>query len=162
GAAAGRRGVRASLRGARSREIRRERDPRRRSVRYRAPLLLHAPSAARILSSGSLFVMPTVLPCRVGRYALFDSMASGGTARGHLGRLFGTAGFARTVCIKRLHPQFAKEAEFVKMLLDEARIAARIRHPNVVSIIDVVSAEGEVFVVMEYVPGQSLARLVRI
>jgi serine/threonine-protein kinase len=89
-------------------------------------------------------------------------MASGGTATVHLGRLSGTAGFARVVCIKRLHPHLAKEAEFVKMLLDEARIAARIRHPNVVSILDVVSDEAEVFVVMEYVAGQPLARLVRL
>src|SRR5262249_7549113 len=79
----------------------------------------------------------------------------------HLGRLYGSAGFARTLCVKRLHPHLAQEADFVKMLLDEARIAARVRHANVVSILDVVSDGGEAFVVMEYVPGVALSRLMR-
>ena len=78
-------------------------------------------------------------PIVVGRYALFDEIASGGMATVHLGRLLGPSGFARTVAIKRLHPQFAKDPEFVAMFLDEARLAARIRHPNVVSTLDVVA-----------------------
>ncbi|MBK7584549.1 MAG: serine/threonine protein kinase [Myxococcales bacterium] len=77
----------------------------------------------------------------------------------HLGRLLGPAGFSRTVAIKRLHPQYAKDPEFVTMFLDEARLAARIRHPNVVSTMDVVAESGELFLVMEYVQGESLARL---
>jgi eukaryotic-like serine/threonine-protein kinase len=79
----------------------------------------------------------------------------------HIGRLLGPVGFARTVAIKRLHPPLARDPEFVAMFLDEARLAARIRHPNVVSTLDVVATEGELFVVMEYVPGESLARLLR-
>jgi serine/threonine protein kinase len=97
----------------------------------------------------------------VGRYALYDEIAAGGMATVHLGRLLGPVGFARTVAIKRLHPQFAKDPEFVAMFLDEARLAARIRHPNVVATLDVVAAEGELLVVMEYVQGESLARLLR-
>jgi serine/threonine protein kinase len=97
----------------------------------------------------------------VGRYALHGEIASGGMATVHIGRLLGPVGFARTVAIKRLHPQFAKDPEFVAMFLDEARLAARIRHPNVVSTLDVVANAGELFVVMEYVPGESLARLMR-
>jgi serine/threonine protein kinase len=80
----------------------------------------------------------------------------------HLGRLLGPAGFARTVAIKRLHAQYAKDPDFVSMFLDEARLAARIRHPNVVSTLDVVVHEGEVFLVMEYVHGDSLAKLWRL
>ena len=98
----------------------------------------------------------------IGRYALHAEIASGGMATVHLGRLLGPAGFARTVAIKRLHPPLAKDPEFVAMFLDEARLAARIRHPNVVSTLDVVATEGELFVVMEYVPGESLARLLRV
>src|SRR5580704_8487636 len=79
----------------------------------------------------------------------------------HFGRLVSTGGFSRTVAIKRLHAHLAKDPEFVKMFLDEGRIAARIRHPNVVPVLDVVNAEGETFLVMEYVAGESLARLVR-
>ena len=97
----------------------------------------------------------------VGRYALYDEIASGGMATVHIGRLLGPVGFSRTVAIKRLHPQYAKESEFVSMFLDEARLAARIRHPNVVGTLDVVATDGELFLVMEYVEGESLARLMR-
>jgi serine/threonine-protein kinase len=79
----------------------------------------------------------------------------------HFGRLLGVVGFAKTVAIKRLHPQLAKDPEFVSMFLDEARLAARIRHPNVVSTLDVVARDGELFLVMEYVQGESLRQLVR-
>jgi serine/threonine-protein kinase len=97
----------------------------------------------------------------VGRYAIFDEIAAGGMATVYLGRLMGSGGFSRTIAIKRLHPQFAKDPEFVTMFLDEARLAARIRHPNVVPTLDVVASKGEVFLVMEYVQGESLSRLAR-
>ncbi|MEO7093924.1 MAG: serine/threonine-protein kinase [Polyangiales bacterium] len=100
-------------------------------------------------------------PRVLGRYVLHGEIAAGGMAAVHLGRLLGPVGFSRTVAIKRLHPQFAKDPEFVAMFLDEARIAARIRHPNVVPTLDVVASEGELFLVMDYVEGESLARLVR-
>jgi len=99
---------------------------------------------------------------RVGRYVLFGEIASGGMATVHYGRQFGSAGFARVVAIKRLHPHLAKDDEFSSMFLDEARIAARVRHPNVVSTIDVVSLpEGELLLVMEHVLGESLSRVMR-
>lgn len=97
----------------------------------------------------------------VGRYALYGAIAAGGMATVHLGRLLGPVGFSRTVAIKRLHAQFASDPEFVSMFLDEARLAARIRHPNVVPTLDVVATGGELFLVMEYVPGESIARLSR-
>ena len=97
----------------------------------------------------------------IGRYALHDEIASGGMATVHFGRLLGPVGFARTVAIKRLHQQFAKDPEFVSMFLDEARLAARIRHPNVVPTLDVVALSGELFLVMDYVHGVSLSRLMR-
>ncbi|HEY1691258.1 MAG TPA: serine/threonine-protein kinase [Polyangiaceae bacterium] len=108
--------------------------------------------------------MPTLAspPGReIGRYLLFGEIASGGMATVHFGRLSGPAGFSRTVAIKRLHPQFAKDPEFVTMFLDEARLAARIRHPNVMPTLDVVATDSEIFLVMEYVQGESLARLLR-
>ena len=98
---------------------------------------------------------------QIGRYLLFGEIASGGMATVHFGRLSGPAGFSRTVAIKKLHPQLAKDPEFVSMFLDEARLAARIRHPNVVSTLDVVAWHGELFLVMEYVQGESLRQLVR-
>lgn len=79
----------------------------------------------------------------------------------HIGRLLGPVGFARTVAVKRLHPQFAKDPEFVSMFLDEARLAARVQHPNVVATIDVVATDGELFLIMDYVRGESLSKLLR-
>jgi eukaryotic-like serine/threonine-protein kinase len=97
----------------------------------------------------------------VGRYVLHGVIASGGMATVHYGRLQGEGGFSRTVAVKCLHPQFASDPDFRAMFLDEARVCARIRHPNVVPILDVVGLEGELFMVMDYVAGESLSRLVR-
>ncbi len=97
-----------------------------------------------------------------GRYAVHDEIASGGMASVHLGKMLGPFGFTSTVAIKRLHPTLAKDPEFVAMFLDEARLASRVRHPNVVPVLDVYAEEGELSLVMEYVDGESLARLWRL
>ncbi len=97
----------------------------------------------------------------LGRYVFHGDIASGGMATVCLGQMVGAAGFSRTVAIKRLHPHLVDDPEFSAMFLDEARLAARVRHPNVVSTLDVVSTEDELFLVMEYVPGESLAALGR-
>jgi serine/threonine protein kinase len=104
---------------------------------------------------------PGGAPRLVGRYALFDAIASGGMATVHFGRLLGPAGFSRTVAIKRLHESFASDPEFVAMFMDEARLAARVRHPNVVPTLDVVALDHELLLVMEYVAGESLAHLLK-
>jgi len=75
----------------------------------------------------------------------------------HLARLMGPEGFSRTVAVKQLHAQFARDPEFVAMFLDEARLASRVRHPNVVSPLDVISCPPELFIVMEYVHGEPLS-----
>jgi len=104
----------------------------------------------------------TSAPVRViGRYALYGELASGGMATVHLGRLMGPVGFSRTVAIKRLHEHFSKDPDFVSMFLDEARLCARIRHPNVVPTLDVIAEDRQLLLVMEYVQGESLARLQR-
>jgi serine/threonine protein kinase len=95
----------------------------------------------------------------IGRYTIHSRIASGGMASVYLGRLNGEAGFSRTVAIKRLHAHLADEREFRLGMIDEARLAARIHHPNVVPTLDVVSVDEELLVVMEYVRGESLSRL---
>ncbi len=100
-------------------------------------------------------------PLIIGRYALFDALASGGMATVHLGRLLGAEGFGRTVAVKRLHSHFTSDPEFVTMFMDEARIVARIRHPNVVPMVDVIESSKGLFLVMEYVHGESFSRLLR-
>ncbi|HEY4103161.1 MAG TPA: protein kinase [Polyangiaceae bacterium] len=96
-----------------------------------------------------------------GRYTIYDEIASGGMATVHLGKARGAFGFSNTVAIKRLFPQMAKDPEFVAMFLDEARLASRVRHPNVVTVLDVLSERGELCLVMEYVEGESLSVLSR-
>jgi serine/threonine-protein kinase len=101
-------------------------------------------------------------PLAIGRYLLFDEIASGGMATVHFGRMLGPGGFTRTVAIKRLHPQYAKDPEFVSMFLDEARLVGRIRDLHVVPTLDVVAHDGELLLVMEYVQGVPLSYLVRV
>jgi len=97
----------------------------------------------------------------VGRYALYGKIASGGMATVYFGRMLGAAGFMRTVAIKRLHPHLADEPDFVSMMVDEARLVARVQHPNVAQTLDVVNEGGELIIVMEYVAGESLSRILR-
>ena len=109
---------------------------------------------------------PAQRPCperteTVGRYALYGEIASGGMASVHFGRLLGPVGFSRPVAVKRLHPQLARDPEVRRMFVEEARLASRIRHPNVVPTLDVVSEGGDLLLVMEYVHGEALNRLMR-
>lgn len=95
----------------------------------------------------------------IGRYELRSVLARGGMATVHLGRLSGIAGFSRAVAIKRLHPHFVSDPAFVAMFADEARLAACIHNPHVVSVNDVVMHEGELLLVMDFVHGASLSTL---
>src|SRR5271154_152491 len=101
------------------------------------------------------------IPKLIGRYALFDEIGSGGSATVHIGRLAGPSGFTRTVAIKRMHESVARNDQVAAMFIDEARLAGRIQHPNVVSAFDVLAIDGEALLIMEYVHGESLASLLR-
>jgi eukaryotic-like serine/threonine-protein kinase len=79
----------------------------------------------------------------------------------YLARHAGEGGFQRLFAIKVLHTHLAEDSSFVNMLHDEARIAARLHHPNVVPIVDLGTQEGLSYVVMEYVEGCTLAALLR-
>ncbi len=134
--------------------------PRRRCASDNPRLAL---TTARCHLCGTIQIVTRVEPAILlaGRYALYDKIAAGGMATVHFGRLLGPSGFARTVAIKRLFPQFAADPEFVAMFLDEARLVSRIRSPYVVPTLDMVHEGDELCIVMEYVPGESLARLAR-
>lgn len=77
----------------------------------------------------------------------------------YLARLTGVGGFQRMYAIKRLHPHLQHEKEFVEMFLDEARLAAGIHHPNVVPILEVGASQNAYYLAMEYIEGETLARL---
>jgi serine/threonine protein kinase len=95
----------------------------------------------------------------VGRYLLHRQIARGGMATIHIARLMGDEGFSRIVAAKRLLPEFAEDTEFVSMFMDEARIASKVHHPNVVPVLDVFAEAGDLGLVMELVDGESLAKL---
>ncbi len=100
-------------------------------------------------------------PETIGRYRLCFELASGGMASVHLARAEGSPGFQKLVALKRIHPHLAREQEYVDMFLDEARIASSITHPNVCSVFDFGEADGEYFIAMEYLLGESLSRVHR-
>jgi serine/threonine protein kinase len=100
-------------------------------------------------------------PLLGGRYERLRRIASGGMASVHLGRAIGLGGFERLVAIKLMHPHLATDQDFVEMFLDEARLAAAVRHPNVVATLDVDMDGEELFLVMDYVEGPSLFDMFR-
>lgn len=95
----------------------------------------------------------------VGRYEILAEIASGGMATVFLGRLASAPGFERQVAIKKLHPHLERQKEFVEMFLDEARIVARIHHPNVVQTLEFGADANGHFLVMDYVEGPTLAKM---
>jgi eukaryotic-like serine/threonine-protein kinase len=100
-------------------------------------------------------------PTRIGRYEIAAPLTAGGMAEILLGRLIGPRGFERPVVIKRILPHLARSSAFVAMFLDEARIVARIQHPNVVSVLELGQSGGELFLVLEYLDGESVGSLAR-
>ncbi len=100
-------------------------------------------------------------PIVVGRYLLHREIARGGMATIHLARMVGDVGFSRLVAAKRLLPELAEDGQFVTMFLDEARIASKVHHRNVVPVLDVITIGREVVLVQEYVRGVPLSWLLR-
>src|SRR5689334_19294071 len=96
---------------------------------------------------------------QVGRYLLHRKIARGGMATIHIARLMGDVGFSRIVAAKRMHPELSEDSEFVAMFLDEARIASKVHHRNVVPVLDVVTLGSEVMLVQEYIHGAPLSVL---
>ncbi len=100
-------------------------------------------------------------PERLGRYQVLGHLATGGMAEILLARLEGPAGFQKVVVLKRVLPHLARKSEFRRMFVDEARIVASLRHPNVVQVSELGRDGDELFLVMEYLEGESLARVLR-
>ena len=98
-------------------------------------------------------------PQRIGRYEVITRLAVGGMAELFLARERGLAGLERVVVLKRILPQLANKATFVDMFLREARIAARLAHPNVVQIFDLGEEDGAFYIAMEYIHGTTVREL---
>jgi serine/threonine protein kinase len=99
--------------------------------------------------------------CRLDRYDLLLQVAEGGMGLLWLARQRGKHGFDKLVAIKTILPKFASDGAFQRMFLDEARVVSRIEHPNVAQVLDLGEERGVLFLVMEWIDGESLGRLGR-
>ncbi|MGE0872363.1 MAG: serine/threonine protein kinase [Kofleriaceae bacterium] len=103
----------------------------------------------------------SLLGKRLGKYEILALLALGGTAEIYLARIAGAAGFEKYVVVKCLHDHLTDDQEFVKMFLDEARLAAHLDHSNIVQTMDFGEYENRYYMVMEFLAGLSLAMMVR-
>ncbi|MDB5221243.1 MAG: Serine/threonine protein kinase PrkC, regulator of stationary phase, partial [Myxococcaceae bacterium] len=96
----------------------------------------------------------------LGGYRILARLRAGAMGVLYLARREGTAEFSRTVAIKVIHEHLAQNARFCRMFIDEAKLSARIDHPNVVRVEEFGKADGRYYLVMEYVHGVSLAQAI--
>src|SRR6266550_9181451 len=101
-----------------------------------------------------------IVPRGGGKYRPIATLGEGGMARVLLTISSGPAGVRKLLVLKEIRPELARDAEFVSMFLDEARLAARLSHPNVIHTYEVGIEESGPFLVMEYLDGQSMQALI--
>jgi eukaryotic-like serine/threonine-protein kinase len=101
------------------------------------------------------------VPDRIGRYCILGELATGGMAQILLGKYEGPSAFERPIVIKRILSHLADDPDFVAMFIDEARITSRIRHPNVAQVHELAREGKELYLVMEYLEGESVAAALR-
>jgi serine/threonine-protein kinase len=98
-------------------------------------------------------------PTSISRYEIFGKLAEGGMATIYLGHLRGPKGFTRTVALKMLRPEYAQDPNFIAMFIDEANLVAKLAHPNIVHIYELGEGDGQLFIAMEMLFGESLAAI---
>ncbi|MGO9066935.1 MAG: protein kinase domain-containing protein [Myxococcaceae bacterium] len=98
---------------------------------------------------------------RLGKYQLLRKLATGGMAEVFLAKTAGPMGFEKQLVIKRILPHLAEDPEFVQMFLGEAKLAAQLNHPNLVSIFDFGQSDGSYFIAMEYIDGPTVRLLLQ-
>lgn len=107
-------------------------------------------------------MLPSVnFKSHLGRYELLAKMASGGMGEIFLARLEGAAGFEKLYVVKRILPHLADDLRFRGMLIDEARIASKLSHPNICQVYELGETDGELYIAMEYLEGVTLLPLLR-
>lgn len=117
--------------------------------------LFAPPNQARLLQASS----PVELPYRFGRYTLVEKIANGGTAEVYRAILAGDEGFAKTVAVKRLLPNWGGSEKMQRMLIDEARALVFLQHQAIVQVFELGRFDGAPFLAMEYVDGIDCQRL---
>lgn len=96
---------------------------------------------------------------KFGKYTLLERLAVGGMAEIFKARVAGVDGFEKIVAIKRLHRQYSEDQKLATMLVDEAKLAVRLNHPNIGEVFDLGCIDGQYFIVMEYIEGLDLRQL---
>jgi serine/threonine protein kinase len=104
---------------------------------------------------------PLEEPIQFGKYTLYERIGRGGMADVFKGRIQGPAGFERVFVVKRILPHLSDDPAFIRMFVDEAKMSARLNHPNVVQIFELGAVEQEYFISMEYVSGHDLSETMR-
>jgi serine/threonine protein kinase len=100
-------------------------------------------------------------PIQFGKYSLFERIGRGGMADVFKGRVQGPAGFERVFVVKRILPHLSDDPQFTKMFIEEAKLSARLNHPNIVQVFELGAVDKEYFIAMEYVKGRDLAETMR-
>jgi len=96
-----------------------------------------------------------------GKYEVVEAIGSGGMATVYRARLPGPMGFEKPVAVKVLLEDAASDPDLVRMFVDEARLGARLNHPNIAHVLEFGEADGRYYLAMEYVDGVSLSRLLK-
>ena len=127
----------------------------------RLPKAMIAPARVGLVPGKAVSEPPSKLPQRIGRYEVLTELAVGGMAVVYLAIEHGDHGLQRPVVVKQILPRHTRDDSFRRMLLQEAKIAARISHPNVVQIHELGAEDGLPFIVMEYLGGVNLREVTR-
>lgn len=101
-------------------------------------------------------------PIRFGKYQLIEKVAQGGMAEVYKAKSYGVAGFEKLVCIKKILPHLSKNGEFVKMFINEAKIAVSLNHANIVQVYDLGKVSDEYYMGMEFIHGQDLMTIIKL
>jgi serine/threonine protein kinase len=113
------------------------------------------------MPSGTATSMDEPLTKSLERYDVLDRIAVGGMAEVFLAKAYGAHGFEKTLAIKRILPELARDAEFEARFIAEAKVAVRLSHANVVQVLDFGRIGESLFIAMEYVDGLDLAAMLR-
>ena len=97
----------------------------------------------------------------IDRYVVLEHLSEGGMGAIYVGKKLGAGGFEMEVVLKQLLPEFTQQEEFIDLFLREAKLSATLDHANIIHTIDLVTAGGEYFIVMEYLPGGDLRTLLK-
>ncbi|MCZ7686141.1 MAG: serine/threonine protein kinase [Sandaracinaceae bacterium] len=113
-----------------------------------------------MLSFAAVPAPTTPPPESLGRYRVVRRLGAGGMAEVFLAKTAGAEGTEKVLVVKRVLPTFARSAKFISMFVDEAKVAMRLNHPNIVQVYAFEQVSGELVLAMEYVDGLDLGRLI--